>query len=66
MNNLSDGKKLKDVSFNVRHGELVVLAGLMGAGKTETIECIAGLRKIAKGTIKVDGKAIRPRFTKNA
>lgn len=62
--NLSDGGVLKDVSFKVHHGELVVLAGLMGAGRTETVECVYGLRKKTAGSIKIDGREIQPRVTK--
>lgn len=62
--NLSDGKLLKDVSFNVKHGELVVLAGLMGAGRTEAVECVYGLRKIASGSISIDGQPMQPKTSK--
>jgi ABC-type sugar transport system ATPase subunit len=40
-------KKLKDVSFSVRKGEVFGLAGLVGAGRTETVEAIFGLDPIA-------------------
>lgn len=61
---LSDGTLLKDVSFNVRHGETVVLAGLMGAGRTESVQCIYGLRHIQSGTIKINGQVVKPKTTK--
>lgn len=60
---LSDGRLLRNISFNVHYGEIVVLAGLMGAGKTETVECIYGLRSMTSGTIKINGKIIKPKAT---
>ena len=42
---LSDGKVVKDVSFDLCQGEILGLAGLVGAGRSETMECIFGLRK---------------------
>lgn len=44
-----------DVSFDVKPGEIVGLAGLVGAGRTEVCEAIAGIRAISSGTIKVNG-----------
>lgn len=57
---LSDGGILKDVSFKVHNGELVVLAGLMGAGRTEAVECIYGLRNITRGKVLINGKQVKP------
>lgn len=52
---------LKDVSFNVRKGEVVGLAGLDGSGRTETLENIFGIATRKSGTIKLDGKVITNR-----
>ncbi len=52
---------LNDVSFNVRRGEIVGLAGLDGSGRTETLENIFGLATRKEGTIKLDGKVVRNR-----
>jgi ribose transport system ATP-binding protein len=41
------------VSFNVHRGEIFGLAGLVGAGRTETVRCIAGLRKTTSGQITI-------------
>ena len=49
---------LKDVSFNVRKGEIVGLAGLDGSGRTETLENIFGIATRKSGTIKLDGKQV--------
>jgi len=44
-----------DVSFDVREGEIFGMVGPNGAGKTTTIECLEGLRKPDRGTIRVLG-----------
>jgi len=51
--------KLRDVTFEVRHGEIVGLAGLVGAGRTETARAIFGLDPYTAGTIEVMGKKVR-------
>ncbi len=47
-----------DVSFDVRAGEIVGIAGVAGNGQSELIEAIAGIRKAVSGEVKLDGKAI--------
>ncbi len=47
-----------DVSFNVRAGEVVVLAGLVGAGRTELARAIMGDAPLAGGEIRVEGQAV--------
>ncbi len=49
---------LKDVSFDVKDGELVGLIGLNGAGKSTTINHIIGLLTPFKGTIKINGTSL--------
>ena len=49
----------KDVSFEVRKGEVVAFAGLMGAGRTEVVQALFGYRKLTAGEIFLDGKAIK-------
>lgn len=49
----------KDVSFEVRKGEVVAFAGLMGAGRTEVVQALFGYRKLTAGDIFLDGKAIK-------
>jgi len=46
------------VSFSVRAGEIVGVAGIEGNGQTELIECLAGLTKAVSGSIKFDGRDI--------
>ncbi|MEG1834701.1 MAG: ATP-binding cassette domain-containing protein [Oscillospiraceae bacterium] len=50
--------RVKDVSFNVKKGEIVGIAGLDGSGRTEVIENIFGISTKKGGTIKLDGKEI--------
>ncbi len=51
----------ENVSFSIREGEIVGLAGLVGAGRTEIAESIFGLRPASDGTVVVDGVELRPR-----
>lgn len=51
---------VRDVSFSVREGEILGLGGLVGAGRSETVEAIFGLRPHSAGTITVGGRVIRP------
>jgi ribose transport system ATP-binding protein len=50
---------LKDVSFELRKGEILGFAGLMGAGRTETARAIVGADDISSGTIRLRGRDIR-------
>ncbi|MEA2594233.1 MAG: ribose transport system ATP-binding protein [Thermomicrobiales bacterium] len=50
---------LHDVSFEVRRGELLGLAGLVGAGRTELARAIFGIDRIDAGRIEVDGTSVR-------
>jgi ribose transport system ATP-binding protein len=56
--NLSDGKKVKDVNFQLHAGEIVGLAGLVGAGRTEIARLIFGADPKASGEIKLEGRPI--------
>ncbi|HYW46735.1 MAG TPA: sugar ABC transporter ATP-binding protein [Bryobacteraceae bacterium] len=51
--------RFRDVSFVLRRGEILGLAGLMGAGRTDVAAAIYGLAPAASGTILVDGRAVR-------
>ncbi|GAB1483031.1 sugar ABC transporter ATP-binding protein [Treponema sp.] len=50
---------VKDISFTLQKGEILGLAGLVGAGRTEIAETILGLRKMSAGKIFKDGKEIK-------
>ena len=56
---LSRGAVVKDVSFELHRGEILGLAGLMGAGRTEVLETIFGIEKADSGEIVLNGRALR-------
>jgi simple sugar transport system ATP-binding protein len=49
-------EKVRGVSFTVRSGEIVAIAGVDGNGQTELIEAITGLRRIEAGSVSVGGR----------
>lgn len=49
---------IKDVSFTVRKGEIFGIYGLVGAGRSELLEALFGIRTILSGEITVDGKRV--------
>ncbi len=53
---ISDGDMVKDVSFEAKKGEILGFAGLVGAGRSETMQAIFGLNRHATGKIWIDGK----------
>ena len=55
---LNAGKQVKNVSFSVRSGEILGIAGLVGAGRTETARAIFGMDPKESGTVSVDGKEV--------
>ncbi|MCR9139618.1 MAG: sugar ABC transporter ATP-binding protein [Alphaproteobacteria bacterium] len=50
--------KFHDISFTVRHGEIVGLAGLVGAGRTDVARAVFGVAPAASGSIAVKGKTV--------
>lgn len=53
-----DMQVLWDLSFDVNAGEIVVLVGANGAGKSSILKTISGLQKPTSGTIELDGKSL--------
>lgn len=51
-------KDVHDVSFELKKGEILGFAGLMGAGRTETMRLVCGADPIESGSIKVNGKEV--------
>ncbi|MFI6345710.1 sugar ABC transporter ATP-binding protein [Streptomyces sp. NPDC050560] len=49
-----------DVSFDIRRGEIVALAGLVGAGRSEVAQAVFGVDRPDAGRVEVDGRALRP------
>lgn len=64
--NFSQKNKFKNVSFDVRQGEILGLSGLMGAGRTEIVESIFGITKIDSGEIYIDGKKVNIKSPRDA
>jgi len=57
---------LEDISFSVRKGEIFGLYGLVGAGRSELLESLFGVRTIASGEIVLAGKSLRFESSKDA
>lgn len=55
---ISDGDMAKDVSFEARKGEILGFAGLVGAGRSETMKTIFGLAKHPAGKVYIEGKEV--------
>jgi ABC-type sugar transport system ATPase subunit len=63
---LRRGRAVRDVSFNVRRGEILALTGLVGAGRTETVRLIFGADRRDAGEIKLDGQPLALRDPREA
>ncbi len=63
---VSDGHKLRDISFSICAGEIVGLGGLVGSGRTEVARLIFGADRLDEGAITLKGKAMRFRSPKDA
>lgn len=66
VNHLSTDALLKDISLTVRKGEILGLAGLVGAGRTETARAIFGADPISAGEVKINGKTVKIKNPKDA
>ena len=56
--NLTCESVFSDISFRVRKGEILGFAGLVGAGRSEIMECIFGARKYQSGSVLLKGKEV--------
>lgn len=63
---LCRGRAVRDVSFEVRRGEVLGLAGLVGAGRTEVARLLFGADRPEAGAIEVDGRSVRIRCPRDA
>ena len=66
VDHLSDGRKVKDISFELHTGEVLGFAGLVGAGRTETMRMIFGADPIKSGRIYLRGQEIHVRTPQDA
>lgn len=63
---LTNGNEVKDVSFFLRKGEILGFAGLVGAGRTETLKVLFGADKRGRGKVTIDGKSVSIRSPQDA
>jgi rhamnose transport system ATP-binding protein len=59
VNDLTNPAYFRNVSFNVRKGEIVALAGLVGSGRSEIARSIFGIDSYDSGTVKINNKALK-------
>ena len=64
--NLKSGKRVQDVSFTVKEGEVLGIGGLIGCGRTETLRAIFSADKKDSGEILLDGNEIKIRSPREA
>lgn len=57
--NLCAKDVFNDVSFEIRKGEVLGVAGLMGAGRTEVAQALFGYRKVSGGEVLIDNKSVK-------
>ena len=66
VSHLNDGELVRDVTFDLRRGEVLGFAGLIGAGRSETMKCLFGLTEKRSGEIELEGKPLYIRNVKDA
>jgi ribose transport system ATP-binding protein len=64
--NLSSATKVRNVTFTLRRGEVLGVAGLVGSGRTELLRLIAGADKRSAGEVLVDGESLALRSPREA
>lgn len=60
------GEIVKDISLEIRRGEVLGLAGLIGSGRTEFAELLFGYKQKKSGRVTLEGKEVNPRIPKDA
>ncbi|WP_424659537.1 sugar ABC transporter ATP-binding protein [Desulfofundulus sp.] len=63
---LSSKRKFKDVTFSIRAGEILGIAGLVGSGRSEVARAIFGADSVDQGTVKIYGKKVEIRHPGDA
>jgi ribose transport system ATP-binding protein len=66
VNRLNAGALVKNVSFELRKGEILGISGLMGSGRTETARAVFGADEVQSGTIEVRGRRVAIRSPEHA
>jgi ribose transport system ATP-binding protein len=56
--NLNRGRRLKNVSLEARHGEILGMAGLLGSGRTDVARAVFGADKVEGGKVSLNGKEL--------
>jgi ABC-type sugar transport system ATPase subunit len=64
--NLTLEGSFEDITFNVKKGEILGIAGLVGAGRTEVIETLFGIRNKTSGEVYIDGKKVEIKSPEDA
>ena len=65
-NKLNSGKRVKEISFTLRRGEILGLAGLVGSGRTDVARVLFGADRLDSGEIKLDGRVVNIRSPQEA
>jgi ribose transport system ATP-binding protein len=63
---LNAGPMVKDVSFELRRGEILGFAGLIGAGRSETARAVFGADPVQSGTVEIEGRRVAIRSPQDA
>jgi ribose transport system ATP-binding protein len=58
VDDLCDGERVHGISFALRRGEILGIAGLMGAGRSELAETVCGLRRARRGAVRLRGRTL--------
>lgn len=66
VDNLKKEGEFEDITFRVKQGEILGVAGLMGAGRTEVVRAIFGLDKFDEGKILIKGRSIKIKSPRDA
>ena len=61
VDDLADGETVHGISFALRRGEVLGIAGLMGAGRSEVAETMCGLRRARRGSVRLNGETLQIR-----
>lgn len=66
VSHLAAGREVRDVSFELKKGEVLGFSGLVGSGRSETMEALFGLRRKERGTVLINGRQTEIKHVKDA